>query len=509
VRLRAQSNAAANDSVHVQFDDSINCSTGTAMWRIGTTDSAEIVLQDGPSGAIGRGWGWSENGWGALGINVCFASSGTHAVRVQQREDGAVIDQIVLSPDAYLTAAPGTRRDDGTILPATEGTTQPPPAATIVREPFLQQVTSTGAMVVWATSELKPAAVVLSNGEASTTVDATATLFPASATGMASDYYQYVADLRDLAPSTTYAYQLRMNGSDLTTGSDHLTTAPPSGGGTATFIAFGDSGTGSTDQIALATRMAGETFDFAIHLGDIVYGNSSGTGAATHQGYQSWFFNIYKDWLRSHAVFPVIGNHDDATAQAQPYRDVFVLPTQGASTAFPDHAERFYSFDYGPVHVTVLDSELAFLNTSRRQAQIDWLVADLQSTTQPWKVVAFHRPPFSSGTEHGSDLPIRSVFAPFFEQYGVQLVLNGHDHDYERTIPIQTSSDPSAHPVTYIVSGAGGAPLYVVGSDTWTAAAQSVHHYVRVTAGDCVLSSQAVTADGTAVDSFTIDRCTP
>src|SRR6185503_4648477 len=146
----------------------------------------------------------------------------------------------------------------------------------------------------------------------------------------------------------------------------------------------------------LAARMSTDTFDFAIHLGDIVYGNSSGTGAATHQGYQSWFFNVYKDWLRSHAVFPVIGNHDNATADAQAYRDVFVLPEQGASAAFPDHAERFYSFDYGPVHVVVLDTETAFLDPVRRQAQLDWLTADLQSTTQPWKVAAFHRPPFSS-----------------------------------------------------------------------------------------------------------------
>jgi len=124
-------------------------------------------------------------------------------------------------------------------------------------------------------------------------------------------------------------------------------------------------------------------------------------------------------------------------------------------------------------------------------------------------VAAFHRPPFSSGTEHGSDLTVRSVFAPIFETHGVQLVLNGHDHDYERTIPIKTSGDPAALPVTYLVSGAGGAPLYVVGANSWTAVSQSVYHYLRLTADACALSTAAVALDGTTIDTFSLNRCTP
>jgi len=120
VRLRAQGNSLGNDSVHVQFSDSVT-STGDATMRIGTTSSAEVVLQDGSSDTSDTGWGWSDNGWGAPGANVYFASTGTHTVRVQQREDGAIVDEIVLSPDTYLSSPPGPHDNDTTILTATDG----------------------------------------------------------------------------------------------------------------------------------------------------------------------------------------------------------------------------------------------------------------------------------------------------------------------------------------------------------------------------------------------------
>ena len=75
VRLRAEQNSFVNDSVHVQFSDSVD-GTGAAMMRIGTTGSAEIVLQNGPNGAPNQSWGWSDNGWGTIGINLYFASAG-------------------------------------------------------------------------------------------------------------------------------------------------------------------------------------------------------------------------------------------------------------------------------------------------------------------------------------------------------------------------------------------------------------------------------------------------
>jgi phosphatidylserine/phosphatidylglycerophosphate/cardiolipin synthase-like enzyme len=126
IRMRAQNNSLSNDSVHVQFDDSVD-SVGNAIMRIGSTGSAEVVLQAGPSGAPDHGWGWGDNGWGSPGISIRFAARGAHTIRVQQREDGPIIDQIVLSPDKYISTPPGPRQDDGTILPNTDNSSPPPP----------------------------------------------------------------------------------------------------------------------------------------------------------------------------------------------------------------------------------------------------------------------------------------------------------------------------------------------------------------------------------------------
>jgi phosphatidylserine/phosphatidylglycerophosphate/cardiolipin synthase-like enzyme len=126
IRLRAEGNSTGNDSVHLQFNDSVTA-TGAPLARIGTTGSAEFVLQDGDSDPGISGWGWADNGWNQLGPPVYFAAAGTHTVRVQQREDGAIVDQIVISPDTYVTRAPGTRDNDTTILPATTGAPPPPP----------------------------------------------------------------------------------------------------------------------------------------------------------------------------------------------------------------------------------------------------------------------------------------------------------------------------------------------------------------------------------------------
>jgi hypothetical protein len=107
-----------NDSVFVQFNDSV-AANNAATWRLGTTSAAEVNLED-CSGCGLKGWGWQDNGWGVgvMGPLVRFAGSGTHTIRVQTREDGFSIDQIVLSAGRYLNASPGALKNDATILPA-------------------------------------------------------------------------------------------------------------------------------------------------------------------------------------------------------------------------------------------------------------------------------------------------------------------------------------------------------------------------------------------------------
>jgi PKD repeat protein len=116
IRGKAANNAYTNDSVYVQFSDTVT-STGSAVYRIGTTSGAAVVLQS-CTGALEQGWGWADNGWCGQGANLQFSTTGTHTIRIQVREDGLSIDQIVLSPQTYLTAAPGVQTNDKTLLAA-------------------------------------------------------------------------------------------------------------------------------------------------------------------------------------------------------------------------------------------------------------------------------------------------------------------------------------------------------------------------------------------------------
>jgi hypothetical protein len=117
IRGKAISNVYSNDSVHVQFSDSVTAS-GIAFARIGTAQSAEVNLED-CSGCGLSGWGWQDNGYGigVMGPDIYFAATGRHTIRIQVREDGFGIDQIVLSPSTYLTNSPGALKNDTTILP--------------------------------------------------------------------------------------------------------------------------------------------------------------------------------------------------------------------------------------------------------------------------------------------------------------------------------------------------------------------------------------------------------
>lgn len=128
IRGRAEGNHWGNDSVFVQFSGSVSAS-GTPAWRIGTADAMTVNLED-CSGCGIAGWGWQDTGWGVgvMGPLVYFASDGAQRLRVQTREDGFSIDQIVLSPERYLTRAPGALKNDATILSA--GAPPTPPSAT-------------------------------------------------------------------------------------------------------------------------------------------------------------------------------------------------------------------------------------------------------------------------------------------------------------------------------------------------------------------------------------------
>jgi phosphatidylserine/phosphatidylglycerophosphate/cardiolipin synthase-like enzyme len=129
LRGKAASNSWANDSAFVQFSDSVT-SSGAATYRIGSTSATTVTIEDCVNCGL-SGWGWNDNavGAGVLGNAIYFAASGQHRMRVQLREDGLSIDQVVLSRGPYLTSAPGATKNDGTILlESGGGSSEPPPS---------------------------------------------------------------------------------------------------------------------------------------------------------------------------------------------------------------------------------------------------------------------------------------------------------------------------------------------------------------------------------------------
>jgi hypothetical protein len=120
LRGKADNNNWANDSVFVQFTGSVD-SNSAPIWRVGTTAAAEVNLEDCSACGV-SGWGWQDNGWGidALGPVVYFAADGPQTIRIQTREDGFAIDQVVLSSETYLNSSPGALKNDTTILTRTQ-----------------------------------------------------------------------------------------------------------------------------------------------------------------------------------------------------------------------------------------------------------------------------------------------------------------------------------------------------------------------------------------------------
>lgn len=382
------------------------------------------------------------------------------------------------------------------------------PSITLVRQPYLQRTSASEVTVVWASLEPGPAEVryQLNGAGPVLTAAAQTTRFAALQTGMAADYYQHEARITGLASQATYTYDVFVQGTDATAVTDHFTTAPPPGTGPISFVAFGDSGGGTAGQAQIADVMAAGfaagRWDFAVHTGDVVYPSS------TYQLLHDRFFAYYEDWLRRWPIFLAIGNHEDYADEGRPYLDLFVLPENGDYTQFPDHRERYYSFDYGPVHFVVIDTQNAFNGNARRQAQIDWLVRDLEATAQPWRIAVFHVPGYGSGPT-ASAVNVRNALQPIFERYGVQLTLTGHQHVYARGIPWREAPALDGL-VAHVVTGGGGASLNDVPVGKWTAAAAKAFHAVSVSVTDCQVASsctltlEAIGTDGQVFDAFTL-----
>lgn len=339
----------------------------------------------------------------------------------------------------------------------------------LTRGPYVQSVTATSAIVIWRTDVPSDSRIEYGVGNyANSIADPNPTT-------------EHVITLTDLITGTTVTYRVFSDQVELATGSFHTVAALDQA---FRFGVIGDSGTGSTAQQQVADRLVALTPDFVLHTGDVIY------PAGQISGFDPFFFQIYQTLLRHAPMFLTLGNHDYGTAGGQPYVDAFYLPHNN-----PANSEKYYSFDWGNAHFTALD-----FNDGPSQAQLAWLQADLAATGQPWKIVFYHQAIYSSGP-HGYDPYIigkRQVLAPIFEANHVDVVFNGHDHDYERT--------QSINGVVYVVSGGGGASLYNVTPQAFSAYAESTYHAVVVDVDNCTLNLQAVKPDGTVFDALTLNK---
>jgi Calcineurin-like phosphoesterase/Bacterial Ig domain/Purple acid Phosphatase, N-terminal domain len=299
----------------------------------------------------------------------------------------------------------------------------------LTRGPYLQLGTPTSVIVRWRTDTTSDSRVRFGTNAGSLT----------STADDATQTAEHIVQLSGLTPGTQYFYSVGTTTATLSSGPDFtFFTAPPTGAAQPTRIwVLGDSGTG--DAVAAAVRDGYTTFgagaytDVWLMLGDNAY--ETGTDAE----FQTAVFDMYPSYLRQTPLWSCIGNHETAQSTNPPltipYFQSFTFPMAGEAGGVASGTEKYYSFDYGRVHFIALDSM-----TSSRQpgsAMLTWLQMDLESTLQDWIIAFWHHPPYSKGS-HNSDneselKQMRENAVPILEAAGVDLVLAGHSHCYERS----------------------------------------------------------------------------
>lgn len=355
---------------------------------------------------------------------------------------------------------------------------------------------------MWATFESGIGEVRYSpDGVSYKIVVAKSRLFTSAETGLPMNFTQYQADLTGLSPGTDYTYLVDVNGQDVSSaGESRFHTAGP---GPFRFVVVGDSGWGDptmTGQAFVAQRIYNEKPALVIHTGDLVY-NPSGT----YDSYQRNYFNYFASTMCSVPFFPSPGNHDYEVPNALPYLAVHSVPTESVPAA---DRGRYYSFDWGNVHFVSLDAHQSLDRAVNAGGpMLRWLENDLRTTRQFWRVVYFHYPPYATGQNLGDSQCswARTYVVPILERYGVQLVFNGHEHSYQRLMPMRNNNMVSSSVGTnYFVTGGGGAVLYGVGSPTIVAVAKSNYHYLHVEVQGTQLSIRSIRQDGVDIDAYTI-----
>jgi hypothetical protein len=378
-----------------------------------------------------------------------------------------------------------------------------PTAVTTARYPYIQNLRADQVSILWATLESGTGVVEYStDGINFNSVFATQQPFSASENGGPLDFVQYEATLTGLLPSTDYVYRVSVSGAGVVPGGEtRFRTAGP---GPFNFVVLGDSGYASDEQNTIAQNILAEKPAFVIHTGDLVY-NPGGAPGTNIDLYQRNYFNYYYATMSSAPFFPAPGNHDFGPTLT-PYLSVHSLP---ADTTPAADTGRYYSYDWGNVHFVSLDAHASLVDAVNSGGlMLQWFDQDLQTTKQFWRVVYFHYPPFAAGPNMNDphSALIRQYVVPILEKYGVQIVLSGHEHSYQRSQPLRNSNFAGPEAGTnYIASGGGGAFLYpVYDGFPIVAFGQSAYHYLRAEVRATQLTFHAIRNDGVEFDSYTI-----
>ncbi|HVV82134.1 MAG TPA: metallophosphoesterase family protein [Kofleriaceae bacterium] len=207
------------------------------------------------------------------------------------------------------------------------------------------------------------------------------------------------------------------------------------------------------------------------------------------------FFDVAEPLFATTPVISTHGNHDLNSIN---YYAQFAMPGDEAN----------FGFDYGPAHITVANDSPVLLEDITGSVE-QFLDRDLTAHEgAPWLLVTHHRPAYSASLNHGSDPTLQTEWVPIFDRHHVDLVLNGHDHDYERTFPMrgnQVQASP-ADGTVYVVSGGAGATLYDPGEQFFTQKSAKLHSAVNLKLRRGHLEMEAFDEMGAPVDSLVIDK---
>ena len=351
----------------------------------------------------------------------------------------------------------------------------------IIRGPYLQMGTTSSIIIRWRTNIPTDSRILY--GKSSKNLNQTAE--------DKKNTTEHILQLSELEQYTKYYYSVG-NSEKIIHGNDssyYFITAPEdTGDKTVRIWVIGDFGT--ADSIPKAVKNAylhnkkNKHTDAWLMLGDIAY-----TRGTDEQYQKALFDNMYDELLSNTVIWPTPGNHDcrtaDSETQSGPYYDIFSLPTRGEAGGIPSETEAYYSFDYGNIHFISLDTEDTPLDSDGDM--LSWLESNLKANKSRWTIVFFHHPPYTKGT-HNSDkhwdsggrmTHVRENILPILDKYGVDLVMSGHSHVYERsylianhyghaktfkakTMTINSEGKKKRHPSSYIKTENGPGTIYVV-----------------------------------------------